>query len=437
MAYDLVIIGSGPAGYVAAIRAGQTGLKTLVIDKKYVGGMCLNWGCIPTKSLLESAKMMRKVKQAAEFGISGIDPAALSFDWQQALKRTNTVVSKLTRGIEYLWKKNAVEYLKAEAKVFSATQIEADGRIIETKNILIATGSKPEQQNLFEGAIELEDLYTLDQLPQKPLLYGRGANLIELAQFFSLVGNTPAILASDLPLMPQLDGYLEAFMQKKLKKDKIKVIPASEARIEAGKLYHKDTEIGFDRVINAGFRKAVLPKMEIELKLDGGYIATDRNHQSSVKGIYAAGDVNGKSYLAHVASAQALEVIAAIHGTELGDEQHSYPINIYTDPELAQIGLTEEQVKASGVDFKINQYPLTANGKALAEGESEGFIRIIYETHYHEVLGVQIAAANATDLISEAGILMELEGTTYDLARTIHAHPTVAEIYMDAGMTED
>ncbi|MDD4033874.1 MAG: FAD-dependent oxidoreductase [Candidatus Cloacimonetes bacterium] len=433
MAYDLIVIGSGPAGYVAAIRAGQTGLKTLVIDKKYVGGMCLNWGCIPTKSLLESAKLMRKVKQSADFGITGIDPASLSFDWQQALKRTNSVVTKLSRGIEYLWKKHGVEFLKAEATIISATQVQADNRILETKNILIATGSKPAKQKLFKSAIELEDLFALAELPEQPLLYGRGANLIELAQFFALIGKEPGILASDLPLMPQLDGYLEAYILKKLKKDRIPVIPLSEAQLAAGKLYHKDTEIPFDHVINVSFREAVLPPMALNLKLKNGFIDTDQNHQSSIPGIYAAGDVNGKSYLAHVASAQGLEVVAAIQGTSVQSEPRNHPINIYTDPELAQVGLTEEQVKASGVDYKINQYPLTANGKALAEGEAEGFIRIIYETHYHEVLGVQIVAANATDLISEAGILMELEGTTYDLARTIHAHPTVAEIYMDAG----
>jgi len=432
MAYDLIIIGSGPAGYVAAIRAGQTGLKTLVIDKKYIGGMCLNWGCIPTKSLLESAKAMRKVKQAHEFGVGGIDPDTLSFNWQQALKRTNGIVSKLTRGIEFLWKKHGVEFIKAEAKILSPTQVYADNRVIETKNILIATGSRPAKQELFAGAIELEDLYSLEHLPEMPLLYGRGANLIELAQFFALIGKKPAILAADLPLMPQVDSYLEAFITKKLAKDKIRVIPLAEAKFENGKLYQNETEIVFDRVINASFRTAVLPPMELELKLENGFISTDRRHQTSVQGIYAAGDVNGKSYLAHIASAQALEVIAAIHGEEVAEEQRSFPLNIYSDPELAQIGKTEDELKKAGVEYKINQYPLSANGKALAEGESEGFIRVIYEPKYHEVLGVQMAAANATDLISEAGILMELEGTTFDLARTIHAHPTVAEIYMDA-----
>ncbi|MCB5248657.1 MAG: FAD-dependent oxidoreductase [Candidatus Cloacimonadales bacterium] len=436
MIYDLIIIGSGPAGYVAAIKAGQRGLKTLVIDKKYVGGMCLNWGCIPTKSILESAKMLQKVRSAADFGISGIDTATLSFDWQQAVKRTQQIVSKLSRGIEFLWKKNGVEFLKAEAKILSPTQVEADKRVFETKNILIATGSRPAPRQDFVEALNLEELYSLESLPEKPLLVGRGANLVELAQFFNMIGKEPIILADELPLMPSLDSYLESFIQKKLKKDKIPLIPIAEATIKDKSIVFKDKEYPFDMAINVSFRDAVLPETVPDITLEKGFIKTDRFHQSSIPGIYAAGDVNGKSYLAHVASAQALEVIDTIMKVELPREDRSYPLNIYSEPEMAQIGMTEEQIKAAGIDYKVNQYSLNANGKALAEGTSEGFIRILYETKYHEVLGVQMVSEHATDLISEAGILMELEGTTFDLARTIHAHPTVAEVYMDAGSIE-
>lgn len=436
MIYDLIIIGSGPAGYVAAIKAGQRGLKTLVIDKKYVGGMCLNWGCIPTKSILESAKMLQKVRSAADFGISGIDTATLSFDWQQAVKRTQQIVSKLSRGIEFLWKKNGVEFLKAEAKILSPTQVEADKRVFETKNTLIATGSRPAPRQDFVEALNLEELYSLESLPEKPLLVGRGANLVELAQFFNMIGKEPIILADELPLIPSLDSYLESFIQKKLKKDKIPLIPIAEATIKDKSIVFKDKEYPFDMAINVSFRDAVLPETVPDITLEKGFIKTDRFHQSSIPGIYAAGDVNGKSYLAHVASAQALEVIDTIMKVELPREDRSYPLNIYSEPEMAQIGMTEEQIKAAGIDYKVNQYSLNANGKALAEGTSEGFIRILYETKYHEVLGVQMVSEHATDLISEAGILMELEGTTFDLARTIHAHPTVAEVYMDAGSIE-
>lgn len=436
MKYDLIVIGSGPAGYVAAIRAGQTGLKTLVIDRKYIGGMCLNWGCIPTKALLESAKTLRKLRQASDYGITGIDKEALGFDWPKARERAFGVVNKLTRGIEFLWKKAGVEFLQAEARIISPTEVVADQRSFETKAILIATGSKPMPQTLFPKAIELEELFSLPVLPDKPLIYGRGANLVELAQFFALIGKQVTILASDLPLIPQLDSALDSFMQKKLRKDKISIIPLAESKIQDGILIYKDTAVEFDAAINASFRTAVVPQSEVELKLQDGFIHTDRNHETSVKGIYAAGDVNGKSYLAHAASAQGLEVVNALNGIEIQDELRRYPLNIYTDPEMAQVGKTEAQLKAKGQEYQVSQYPLTANGKALAEGESEGFIRLLWEPHYHEVLGVQIVAANATDLISEAGILLELEGTTFDLARTIHAHPTISEIYMEAGMVE-
>ncbi|MDD3536350.1 MAG: FAD-dependent oxidoreductase [Candidatus Cloacimonetes bacterium] len=434
MNYDLIIIGSGPAGYVAAIRAGQTGLKTLIIDKKYIGGMCLNWGCIPTKSLMESGKVFRQVKQAAEYGVKGIDPEKLEFDWNTAISRTHGIVSKLSRGIEYLWKKNGVEYLKAEAKILSATQVKAGNAIYEAPNILIATGSRIIPQKLFASSVEIEDIYEMPCTALKPLIYGRGSYAIELAQFFAMIDKRPSILAESLPLMPSLDSHLESFLKRKLKKDGIPIIPLEEASIKSGNLYHKDKEIEYDVVINAGFREAVLPPMDIDLEIKNGYIATDDSFETSVKGIYAAGDVNGKGYLAHAASAQAMEVIAAIHGKLPEDGKRLIPLNIYTDPEIAQIGITEDALKAQGAEYEVKQISLNSNGKAIIEGDTEGFIRLIYEPKYHEVLGVQIVAANATDLISEAGVLMELEGTTFDLARTIHAHPTVSEIYMDAGV---
>lgn len=436
MNYDLIVIGAGPAGYVAAIKAGQSGLKTLVIDKQYVGGMCLNWGCIPSKALLESAKSYHRLKSAADFGITGIDLDKIGFDWQQALKRSSGVIAKLSRGIEYLWKKNGVEYIKAEAKIISPTEVEADKRIFETKNILIATGSRPAQLKDMPQAICIEALYKLPELPQKPIIYGGGAIAFEMAQFFSLLDRKPVIIATSDPLIPDLDDYLNAFVQKKLKKDKIKVLKAEEIRTDKHKIYHNDTELDFDAVINCSWRQAIVPESKIEISAQNGYIATDTEYRSNYANIFAAGDVNGKSYLAHAASAQAVRIVDIINGRAGIDENHQYPLNIYSDPEIAQIGLTEKELKAREIDYKISEFPLSANGKALAEGASEGFIRLLYETKYSQVLGVQIVSANATDMIAEAGVLMELEGTVYDLARTVHAHPTVAEVYMDAGSVE-
>ncbi len=435
MKYDLIIIGSGPAGYVAAIRAGQTGLKTLVIDKKYVGGMCLNWGCIPSKTLLESAKLYHKItQQAQDFGIDGIKPEELSFNWLQAVKRSNAVVAKLTRGIEFLWKKNAVEYLQAEAKIVSEHSVQAGNETYEAEHILIATGSRPAPQNLFPQAIEIEGLYQLDKLPDKPVLYGRGAIIAELAQFFSLTGRQVAILQSDSPLIPGLDSYLESFIIRKLKKEKIQMFQTEETTITPTSIQQGDRHFDYDAVFNCSLRKAVMPLMEIELEQKDGYLVTDEDHRTSVPNIFAAGDVNGKSYLAHVASAQALRVIDAINGVA-SEITPYYPINIYTEPEIAQIGITEQQLKDLGQEYLAQEFNFNANGKALAEGNAEGFIRLLYEPKYHQVLGVQIAGVNATDLIAEAAVLMQLEGTVYDLANTVHAHPTVAEVFFDAAKT--
>ncbi len=436
MLYDLIIIGAGPAGYVAAIRAGQSGLKTLIIDKQYVGGMCLNWGCIPSKSLLESAKLYHRIQNSAEFGITGIEAEKLGFDWPQALKRSSGIVAKLTRGIEYLWKKNAVEFIKAEATIISPTQVEADNRVFETKNILIATGSRPAPANEMPKQLGIEAMLKLPELPQKPLIYGMGSIALEMAQLFNLLGRKPIIIATSDPLIPDLDAHLNKFVETRLRKDKITKLSVDEIRIEQKKIFHGDTELDFDAVLNCSWRSAILPKTKIELKTAHGYIETDSEYRSNHPNIFAAGDVNGKSYMAHAASAQAVRIVDIINGRAGGDENLQYPLNIYSNPEIAQIGMTEAELKARGIEYKSSEYSLSANGKALAEGASEGFIRLLYETKYSQVLGVQIVAPNATDMIAEAAVLMELEGTVYDLARTVHAHPTVAEVFMDAGSVE-
>ncbi|NLK50701.1 MAG: NAD(P)/FAD-dependent oxidoreductase [Candidatus Cloacimonetes bacterium] len=435
MKYDLIIIGSGPAGYVAAIRAGQTGLKTLVIDKRYIGGMCLNWGCIPSKTWLESAKLYNKiVKQSADFGITGVDAKKIGFDWKQARKRSSDVIAKLSRGIEFLWKKNGVEFLKAEAKIISPTEVEADKQIFETKHILIATGSRPAELDGMKKVLGVEALANSDSLPEKPIIWGEGPVAYEMLQFFQLLGREPVLALTGEVLLPELDESLQSFVQRKLKKEKVTVVPAQKIRFDGEKAFIDKQEIEYDTILNCSLRKAVLPKSKVELQLKDGFIEVNHSFQSSIPNIYAAGDVNGKSYLAHAASSQGLAVIDHIHGRNLDvDALELMPINIYSDPEIAQIGKTESQLKAEGVEYMTQQYSLAANGKALAEGASEGYLRLIYEPKYSQVLGVQIVASNATDMIAEAALLLEMEGTVYDLATAIHAHPTVSEVFMDAG----
>jgi len=437
MKYDLIIIGSGPAGYVGAIRAGQTGLKTLVIDRKYIGGMCLNWGCIPSKTWLESAKLFHRVKNAADFGITGVDPDGIGFDWAAVRKRGTGVVAKLTRGIEFLWKQAGVEFLLADAKIVSPHAVEAGGNVYETENIMIATGSKPARLSGYPRVIELEELPGLDTLPENPIIYGMGGVALEMAQFFHLIGKKPILVSTSERLVPNLDDALLAFISKRLKKDKIPVLAAEEVNIADGVLRSGEQSYSYDAILNCSRREAVLPPSDIQIEIKDGYVATDPQYRTNHANIYAAGDVNGLSYLAHAASAQALHVIDAIHGRAPMDSQPLYPVNIYSYPEIAQIGAIERDLKARGMEYRASEYPLTANGKALAEGNSEGFLRLIYEPKYSQVLGVQIVADNATDMISEATILMELEGTVYDLAAAIHAHPTVSEVFMDASKKAD
>jgi len=420
MEYDIIIIGAGPAGYVSAIRAGQLGLKTLVIEKEKVGGMCLNWGCIPSKSLIESAKLFKKAGDLKRYGVDGIDKKQLSFNWQAAVKKAMGVTTKLSKGVEFLLKKNGVEIIEGTATLSSENSITVNNRNITAKNIIIATGSYPEQGS--DDEISIRDFYKLDTLPEKVVFYGHGPVTMELAQMSSLAGAEVYVYTSEEILIPGLDNYINDYLFKKLKKDKIKIV-------------NDDSEIPEGAIkVNSRLRKAIVPESKIEIELDeNGFIKTDEGLMTSAQNIFAIGDVNGKSYYAHAGSAQGLFVINMIKGVDAVLDIKKYPVNVYTYPEIAQLGMTEADLKSEGFEYKISSFPLSANGKALISGDTEGEVRILSEPRFGEVMGVQIIAENATDMISEASAYMNLEATIYDVASTIHAHPTVSEIFMEAG----
>ena len=439
--YDLIIIGSGPAGYVAAIRAGQTGLKTAIIEKNQIGGMCLNWGCIPSKSLMESVKLYQRIiKDASRFGIDGIEKGSVSFNWNKAVKRSDGIVKKLTGGVEFLLKKNAVEIIKGEAKIVSANSVLADNRLIETKNIIIATGSSsPKIKSGVEGlVIEPEMLFKEREVPQNIVVIGKSPVAVELAQLFGMTGRTVTLVSDTDKIMPKADTYVSDFIINKLKKEKIKIlfnvkIDSTDGIYKGGVLNLNGEEIPCDMIINASDRKANMIDSDIAIDVADGYISVDEHFETSVKSIYAVGDVNGTSMFAHVGSAQGLNVVNRLGGIVEKLDMQKIPMNMYTVPEAAQIGMTESQVKDLGVEFKISEFSLAANGKAQTEGSAEGFVRILSDIKYGEVLGVQIVAPNATDLINEASAYMQLESTVYDIARTVHTHPTVSEVFMEAG----
>ncbi len=436
MKYDVVIIGAGPAGYVAAIRAGQAGLKTLVIEKQYTGGMCLNWGCIPTKSLLESAKFYHRIKSAESFGITGIKTAELNFEWEQARLRAMSIRDRLVKGIEFLWKKNAVELVTGEAIIHSAHEVEVEKRIIETQHLIIATGSKPEHIKLDTkvATLELEGMMQMHKIPAKPLIYGNGPVALEMFNFFNLIDRKPVWIIPQEPILPGLDTYANDYVLKKAKKEKQKIIHNTQWSIKGNVVDDGTHQYEFDGIINCSLRKAILPQMKDMPELREGFIQVDGNYRTSIEDIYAIGDVNGISNLAHVSSAQGLHAINHILGVQPEYQSGLYPINIYSEPEIAQAGKTEQELIQSKVDYKVSEFSLMANGKALIEGNAEGVLRILSETKYGQVLGVLIIAPNATDMIAEACTIMELEGTIYEVAHTIHAHPTVSEVFMEAGL---
>ncbi len=440
--YDIVIIGSGPAGYVAAIRAGQLGLKTAIIEKNVIGGMCLNWGCIPSKAIMESAKLFKRIsKDAGRFGIGGIDKKALTFDWSKAIKRSDGIVKKLTSGVEFLLKKNGVEIIIGEAHINSATSISVNNRNLETKNIMIATGTKsPAIETSVEGLIiEPKELFKAREIPDNIVVTGKTPVAIELAQAFNLIGKKVTILCPGDRIMPLADKYVADYILNKIKKDRIKIsfeteLTSTEGIYADGILSLGTDEVKCDMIVNAATRKAIVPGMDIDLKLtDEGYISVDEDCQTSIPNVYAVGDVNGLSYYAHIGSAEGLHVVNHIKGIKQKLDIKKYPINMYTVPEAAQIGLTEADIKEQGYEYKISEFPMSANGKAMTEGNLDGFVRILSETKYGEVLGVQIVAPNATDLIAEASAYLEMEATIYDVAQTVHAHPTISEVFMEAG----
>lgn len=438
MEYDIIIIGAGPAGYVAAIRAAQVGLKTAIIEKKHVGGMCLNWGCIPSKTMIESAKLFEKIKHSAEFGIDGFDPKQVTFSWEKAKKRSAKITRRLTQGVSFLLKKNEVDLIEGEATITSANTVLVENRSLEARHIVIATGSYPAPLSKpLEGAplVNLDSLFSLKEIPEHIVIYGNGINAVEMAQLFRLIGKTVTIVTEEQLLVAPIDEYLRTYIVRKLKADGITLV--TEGKVEAysnGLLHVGGHSIACEALINCSLRKAIVPKSEVPIALDErGFVAVNEHFETSTKGIFAIGDVNGISGLAHIASAEGLALVNHLKGIEVAFAVEKYPINLYTVPEVAQIGQTEQQLIDSGVDYKVNEFPLTANGKALIEDNTEGFIRMLSDKKYGEVLGVQIVAANATDMIAEASAYMQMEGTIYDVAQTVHAHPSVSEIFMEAG----
>ncbi len=435
--YDVIIIGAGPAGYTAALRSGQLGMRTALIEKEKLGGMCMNWGCVPAKIFLETAKLLHKIWQASNMGIDGVNPEQIRFNWQNTFLRAQKITNRLKRSIDALLRWNSVEIITGTAHIASETSVTVENRRISAPNIIIATGAYFKNIQL---PILSKNIFSISQIWQNPpveeeiVIMGGNSTAIEIAELFSLIGHKVTMLVSEDRLVTVADPYLSHYMLQQLEKRKINVI--LNAKVIGGDIHSLTVGkniISCPIIINSENRIGVIPTSDILLECENHFIKVNNFLQTNVPNIFAIGEVNGKQMLAHVATAQAIQTINYIKGIKEPMNYDSHPINIYSIPEIAQIGLTEPQLKQRKIEYQISEYPLSANAKALAEGDAEGFIRLLSEKKYGEILGVQIAAAHATDMISEAAVLMEMEGTVFDLARVVHAHPTVSEIFLDAG----
>ncbi len=447
MKYDLVVIGGGPGGYVAAIRAAQLKLNVAVVEKDKLGGICLNWGCIPTKSLLKNAEILQTIKSASTFGIT-IDNYTV--DWKKVIKRSRDVSRRLNKGIHYLLKKNAIKHFNGTAKLLDKNSIEiktgSESVNITAKNIILATGARA---NYFEGMepngksiITYKEAMTLPEKPDSMVIIGAGAIGVEFADFYNTFG-TKITLIEGLPrILPSEDEEISKELDKVFRKRGIDIqcnemvlnIKSNEksvkTRLKSGK------NIESDKVLVAVGVKPNIENLGLEklkIKFSNNGIQTNEFLQTNVKNIYAIGDVAGPPMLAHKASEEGIIAAEYIAGSNPSPmEYDNIPGCVYCHPEVASVGLTEEKAKENGYQIKVGRFPLKALGKAMATGDTDGFVKIIYDEKYGELLGCHIIGKDATNLITEAGIARKLESTWNEVLTTIHPHPTLSEAIMEA-----
>lgn len=447
MKYDLVVIGGGPAGYVGAIRAAQLGKKVACVEKERAGGTCLNWGCIPTKSLLRNAELFHLMKhRAEEFGFSFDN---LRHDWSKIIKRSREVADKNASGIEYLFKKNQVDYLRAEAALESGGVVSvksADGKTqkLEAGKILLATGvvSRPMPGLPFNGktVIGSREAMILEKQPKSIVIIGAGAIGVEFAYFFNAFGTKVTLVEMMPNILPLEDTEASQVVEKAFGKLGIQVLTSSKVvNAEAGKDSVKISVEGKTKeMIEA---EVCLVAIGVQPLLPGGtalkltqrgYIEIDERYQTSVPGVFAAGDIIGPPLLAHVASYEAIQAVEGMFTKHAPKKVTVFPSCTYCQPQVASVGLTERGAKDKGLKFKIGKFPFSASGKARAVGETDGFVKILFGEPYGEVLGAHIVGAEATEMIGELGLAITLEATHEEIEATIHAHPTLSEAVHEA-----
>jgi dihydrolipoamide dehydrogenase len=452
MKYDVIVIGSGPGGYVAAIRASQLGLKTAVVEKDEIGGVCLNWGCIPTKALLKSAQVFNYMKHAADYGIK-LEGEPMP-DFEAIIKRSRDVADGMSKGVQFLFKKNKIDLLQGFGKLTEGIKVEVTdsskkSTTYEASHIILATGARSrELPNIkIDGKkiIGYRKAMTLPKMPKSMVVVGSGAIGSEFAYFYNSMGVDVTLVEYMPAILPIEDEEVSKQLERSFKKAKMKVMTSSSVENvdSSGKLCKVTvkTKKG-EEVIEA---EVVLSAVGIATNLEGlgleeagvktekGKVIVDDYYRTNIEGVYAIGDIVHGPALAHTASHEGITCVEAIAG--LNPEPIDYgniPSCTYTNPEVASVGMTEKQAKEAGYEIKVGKFPFSASGKASASGNKEGFVKVIYDAKYGEWLGCHMIGDNVTEMIAEVVAARKLETTGHEIIKTIHPHPTMSEAIMEA-----
>jgi dihydrolipoamide dehydrogenase len=448
--YDLIVIGGGPAGYAAAIRAGQLGKKVVCIDAERAGGTCLNWGCIPTKALLKSAEMFESFKKAEAFGFK---VGEVSYDFAKVMGRSRTVADQMAKGIEFLFKKNKVDYVIGHGRIAVPGMVEvvegpSKGKFYRGEKILLCTGAKarriPGLPVDGERVMTSREALAITKQPKSIVIVGAGAIGAEFAYFLNAFG-TKVTLVEMLPqILPVEDDEVSKTVARAFEKQGIAMrVGTKVENIQPGKDSVKLELVKGDQRENVEAESLLLAigvvgntenaiSQKVKVELDRGFVVVGDDYQTNIKGIYAAGDVIGPPWLAHVATYEALQAVNGMFGHGTPKRVKLFPGCTYCQPQVGSIGLTERAVKEKGISYKTGKFPFLASGKAVASAQADGFVKVISEATTGEILGVHIVGHEATELVAEYGLAMTLEATIDEVHGTIHAHPTLTEALAEA-----
>ena len=444
--YDVIVLGSGPGGYVTAIRASQLGLKTAVIEKESLGGVCLNWGCIPTKALLKSAQVFDYLKHAEDYGLS---VKQYDKDFTKVVARSRNVADGMSKGVQFLMKKNKIDVLKGFGKLMPGKKVDVDGTLYSADHIIIATGSRsrvlPNLPQDGKKVIGYREAMTLEKQPKSMIIVGSGAIGVEFAHFYNTMGTDVTLVEFQPNIVPVEDIDVSKQFERSFKKAGIKVMTNSSVEkvdtsgktVKATVKTKKGEEIiEADVVLSAvGIVSNIegIGLEEVGIVADKGKIMVNDYYQTNIPGYYAIGDVTPGQALAHVASAEGITCVEKIAGMQVeAIDYGNIPGCTYATPEIASVGMTEKQAKEAGYELKVGKFPFSASGKASAAGTKDGFVKVIFDAKYGEWLGCHMIGAGVTDMIAEAVLGRKLETTGHEVLKTIHPHPTMSEAVMEA-----